>query len=206
MVNIWGQAQFMGNVNVPMKILSTPNDVRHVAMGVSGQLLLCTDSGDCYALGNNNQYQLGIGEDNSVQHRPLKLDFNDKIIVQIDVSQYHSIFLTEQGKVYTCGTGGNGVTSSTTPVEVTELQSEEIIDVVAGHSCLFAKTWQGKVYSWGSGAHGHSGHQDHTNRNKPTLIDSLDHVKIIAASKQHPDTVFVDLAVISVSVTPVLII
>eukprot|EP00761_Pharyngomonas_kirbyi_P011000 gb/GECH01011024.1/.p1 GENE.gb/GECH01011024.1/~~gb/GECH01011024.1/.p1 ORF type:complete len:754 (+),score=181.70 gb/GECH01011024.1/:1-2262(+) len=192
MVNIWGQAQFMGNVNVPMKILSTPNDVRHVAMGVSGQLLLCTDSGDCYALGNNNQYQLGIGEDPNVQHRPRKLDFNDEKIVKVDVSNVHSIFLTDQGKVYTCGTSGSGVTSSKTPVEVTELQSKEIVDVVAGHACLFAKTRQGKVYSWGNGSNGHIGHQDTNNRNTPTLIDSLDDVKIIAASKQHNDTVFVD--------------
>eukprot|EP00761_Pharyngomonas_kirbyi_P013551 gb/GECH01013580.1/.p1 GENE.gb/GECH01013580.1/~~gb/GECH01013580.1/.p1 ORF type:complete len:774 (+),score=143.17 gb/GECH01013580.1/:1-2322(+) len=191
MVFIWGQTQFMGNIPIPGKMPSIPNNVSDISLSGDSTLLL-TNSGDCYVFGRNDSYQLGIGPDPNVQYPPRKVEFEQEKIIRADVSNFHSIFLTDVGRVYTCGKGGFGVPSSDIPIEETGLRSEEIVDVVAGYGCLFAKTYDGKVYSWGNGKSGHNGHQKGSYLNEPMLINSLEHVHTIATSKQSPDTIFVD--------------
>eukprot|EP00761_Pharyngomonas_kirbyi_P013297 gb/GECH01013324.1/.p1 GENE.gb/GECH01013324.1/~~gb/GECH01013324.1/.p1 ORF type:complete len:754 (+),score=115.14 gb/GECH01013324.1/:1-2262(+) len=176
---------------IPMRMNPPTSEITSVSTNQNRAVLFCTASGDCYALGNNNQKQLGVGDRVNIQHRPQKIDFNGEKIIKADISDVHSIFLTEQGQVYTCGTWGGGVTSSTTPVKVMQLQTEVIVDVVAGPCCLFARTREGNVYSWGWGQNGASGHPDANNRSAPTKINTLANVKIISASKTNSETIFV---------------
>jgi alpha-tubulin suppressor-like RCC1 family protein len=80
-----------------------------VAIAVSTfHTLALSDDGKVYAAGRNHIGQLGfddkIGSDNFRKVSSL----NDKYIIAIKVGDYHSLALSDEGKVYAAGTNNNG--------------------------------------------------------------------------------------------------
>lgn len=69
-----------------------------------------TDPTDVYTWGNNINFTLGHGSQQS-KHHPELVDLfprNGVYIKQVVLSKFHSVFLSQKGQVYTCGHGQGG--------------------------------------------------------------------------------------------------
>ena len=88
---------------------------------------------------------------NSSNFKPLPL--NEKAI-KISSGNYHSLILTESGKVFSYGVGTEGIlghgdeTTLYEPKEINELSKFKIIDIKCGGFHCVAVTDSGAVYSW----------------------------------------------------------
>lgn len=90
----------------------------------------------------------------------------------VAVGNYHMVAAARDGRVYCWGRGTSGQlghgssSSSQTPVQVTGLSGEDIIDVGAGDSHSLALSGTGVVYAWGSG----SSNGLQSTRNSPAVL------------------------------------
>lgn len=95
----------------------------------------------------------------------------------------HTVILTDDGEVLTCGVGEYGLlgTGSTVdalaPVPLESLGKEDIVQIAVGYDHTLALTSQGTIYSWGRNNNGQLGHADsyidiYSMENFPRLIDS----------------------------------
>ena len=95
--------------NLPVMVRGLPVDPGDLVRGAGGggHMLMLDRAGNVYTTGWNNVGQLGLGHTQSV-HVFTKIDsFCDKII-EIAAGWDFSIFLTEQGEVFTCGSNAFG--------------------------------------------------------------------------------------------------
>lgn len=68
----------------------------------------CSDELETYACGRNDYGQLGLGhiEDRSL---PSIIDsLNGKKVVSVGCGQYHTVFATAEGELYSCGRNDSG--------------------------------------------------------------------------------------------------
>lgn len=95
----------------------------------------------------------------------------------------HTVILTDDGEVLTCGVGEYGLlgTGNTldalTPVTVDSLIKEDIVQIAAGYDHTLALTSKGLIYSWGRNNSGQLGHADsnfdmYSMEDFPRLIDA----------------------------------
>jgi len=110
-------------------------------------------------------------------------------ITKLAVSNYHKCVLVQSGKVYCWGQNmsgslGNGTNTDSLNVPVVVGTFTDAVDVVAadsGWSCVLLA--DGKVYCWGSGAHGEMGQWPSTaNSNVPVLMGFSSLAKSISIS------------------------
>jgi alpha-tubulin suppressor-like RCC1 family protein len=104
--------------------------------------------------------------------------FGNKII-SVATSRHHSLFLNDEGEVFSLGRGASGelglgnIQEQLSPkrIESEEFVDQRIIQVVAGdfHSLLL--TEMGDVFSFGRGSWGELGHGDTENQLLPKRID-----------------------------------
>ena len=91
-----------------------------------------------------------------------------------------SVFLSDEGAVYTCGFARKGQLgiadrrrwSSSSPVYLGDFGGN-IVQVAAGLDMCFALSSSGLLYSWGSGKHGKLGLGDCNNQHRPRVICPL---------------------------------
>ena len=167
--------------------------------------LALTDEGKVYAWGYNNRGQLGLGNSGFDTQREIPTlidysnnDFNflDETIISIAAGEYHSLAVTDQGKVYAWGynfqgqlgigvsgsgigvSGSNAYRLNPTLIDYSNndfnFLDETIISVSAGYYHSHALTDEGKVYAWGYNKEGQLGLGDsgiNASRKNPTLID-----------------------------------
>jgi len=82
---------------------------------------------------------------------PTEVPLPGKRVAKIAAGRSHSVLLSEDGLVYTCGTVGANV--SRVPQQVNgELSGKRVTDVSCGEEFTAALTVQGKVYVWGAKA------------------------------------------------------
>lgn len=152
-------------------------------------LFLKTD-GKVLAMGNNEQGQLGVG-DNVNKISPTKvIGISD--VVQISVGHAFSLFLRADGTVYSCGHnffgqlghGYENMYNQNIPTQILKL--ENIVKIACGyHHSLFLRS-DGKVLSCGYNLFGQIG-IDHTKRDRSFKIIeiSIDNIISICASDHH---------------------
>jgi len=157
--------------------------------------LALTNNGKVYSWGHQNSGSLGLG-DNSNRDVPTLISTNigTLTISKIKCGYYHSAFLTNDGKVYSCGSNGSGqlglgdtINRNVPTLISTNIGSLTISDITCGgasHSLFL--TNDGKVYSCGSNSSGQLGLGDTTNRNVPTLINSLPPISYIVCGENTP--------------------
>jgi len=190
-------------INVPTLITSTTvggtptafNNLTISAIVCGGYSTIClTNNGKVYSRGGNNSGQLGLGDNNNRSVLTLittttvggtPTAFNNLTISAIASGGYHTLFLTNNGKVYSCGTNNFGqlglndatdrsvptlITTTTVGGTPTAFNNLTISAIAGGRYHTIFLTNDGKVYSCGGGEYGQLGLGDTTNRSTPTLI------------------------------------
>lgn len=118
------------------------------------------ESGDIYAWGLNNYFQLGFSdmENRFVPERVNSFAEHTKKWVKVQAGQHHTMLLDEEGKVYTLGRAeygrlglGENPGERSEPTLVPGLADKKCVDIAAGQSVSFALLEDGTVYSWGMG-------------------------------------------------------
>jgi hypothetical protein len=210
------------NVTYPNQIEPAPGDdlsgkkIVQVACGYYHTIFL-DDNGNVYSCGLNSVGQLGYTNDGGVE-TPRKItpgtgdDLLDKTIVQVACGWYHTIFLDDNGNVYSCGENNNGQLGYTndgnveTPRKITpatgdDLIGKTIVQVVCGYYHTIFLDDNGNVYSCGYNDNGQLGYTNdnifNTNVFTPKQIepapgDDLSGKKIVQVACGSYHTIFLD--------------
>ncbi|XP_063931720.1 probable E3 ubiquitin-protein ligase HERC4 isoform X2 [Zophobas morio] len=149
---------------------------------------------DMFGWGSTIHGELGFGgiEEEHI-FTPKSLDWLEaKSVIKAALGDNHTLFLTKDGKVYSCGNNDYGQLGHDQPRKrpqlVTGLEAHPIISVACGAMHSMALNRWGQVFSWGADNYGQLGHQlGATLQPAPKLIKSLAkyHVIQIAAGQRH---------------------
>lgn len=149
---------------VPIKMpLKSPNTTKviKVAAGRAHSLAL-TDKEGVFSFGNNNFGQCArpiVPHEDYNKFKDLwRIKyFDDKSLVDVICGHDHSLFLTEEGKVYSCGNGADGqtglghykVTAVPTLVEG-DIKNEKIVKLSSTSDTVLAINDKGEIFGWGN--------------------------------------------------------
>jgi alpha-tubulin suppressor-like RCC1 family protein len=179
------------NATEPIEVKALIEPVVAVAAGYEHSLALTT-SGRVMAWGWNGNGALGDDTFTS-RSEPVEVKGLGERVVAIAAGGYHSLALTQGGKVMTWGWNGNGqlgdgTTSygSSQPVEVKGL-GEQVVAIAGGAYHSLALTKGGKVMAWGGNQKGQLGDGTNTDRYEAVEVTGLsdDEVVAIAAGIGH---------------------
>lgn len=151
------------------------------AIDNDGNVLTWGFGGDWYKGGG----QLGHGSTESYD-KPRYIEWlraYGAVAKSVACGSSHTIFLTSDGEVLSCGVGeygrlGTGSSSNAeSPCSIETLINETIVQVAAGNSHSIALDKNGKMYTWGRNDAGQLGHADsyidiYSMEELPRVIDS----------------------------------
>jgi len=152
----------------PLEIVSTPlpiflptaSPISRVSCGRSHSLLMNT-KGQIFSLGNNSFGQCGRPINEKEEYFGKKkvhlIPDLPRNICQIECGQDHSMFLTDDGKLYSCGWGADGQTglghfnNQPSPALVKgDIEGVKIVKVSSYAETVLALDTDGNVYGWGN--------------------------------------------------------
>uniref|UniRef100_A0A1J3H009 Ultraviolet-B receptor UVR8 n=1 Tax=Noccaea caerulescens TaxID=107243 RepID=A0A1J3H009_NOCCA len=144
-----------GGLSVPSKVKALTVPVASVSCGGFFTMAL-TQQGQLWNWGANSNYELGRG-DNLGGWKPMPVPSLESVrITQIACGGYHSLALTEEGKVLSWGHGGHGQLGNSSlrnqkiPTEIEALADKKIVFIACGGSSCAAITDEGKLWMWGN--------------------------------------------------------
>jgi alpha-tubulin suppressor-like RCC1 family protein len=177
---------------------STPFDTLKISAIACGEsyIIFLTNEGKVYSCGKNEYGQLGLGN-TTQQTMPQQISsLNSFKISAIACGYWHTIFLTNEGNVYSCGENYDGqlgignTTQQTTPQPISSLNSFKISAIVCGYFHSMFLTNEGKVYSCGWNFYGQLGTGDTTTQSVPQLLLTLNSLKISAIACGDSHSIF----------------
>nr|XP_043625271.1 RCC1 domain-containing protein RUG3, mitochondrial isoform X2 [Erigeron canadensis] len=152
----------VGGLSIPSKVKVLPVPVISVACGGFFTTVIA-DDGQLWSWGANSNNELGRG--NRVGGwKPQPIPGLESVrIVQITSGGYHSLALTDEGRVLSWGYGGHGqlghfsTQNQPVPLVIESLASEKVVHIACGGSSSAAVTDDGKLYMWGNAKDGQLG-------------------------------------------------
>lgn len=159
-------------------------EVTQVIGGYSHTLVL-SESHGVFSFGSNSHGQLGHGNFNNVATPKVIDALNSVNVVKATAGDYHSLFLADDGVVYTCGNNSSGQLGLgnnehvTTPTKIALMLHETVVGMAAGGCGTLLLTEKGQVFSMGIGTHGQMGHGNTEDIKEPRLIQALADMKAI---------------------------
>jgi alpha-tubulin suppressor-like RCC1 family protein len=188
-------------------------DIIDLAAG-DGHSLFLNSKGQVLTCGSNHWGQLGIESTIPLISQP-KLLGQEVIrypVMALAAGGRHSLFLTTQGRVYSCGSNQYGQLGISTkrpiskqdqlalrgefsrhqPALIQFTRKHPIVDVTAGgdHSLLLSA--RGQVYALGANNWGQLGLGDLHRRTYPTRIEELPEIRAMSAGRDHSLLLSVD--------------
>ncbi|XP_072376444.1 RCC1-like G exchanging factor-like protein [Diabrotica undecimpunctata] len=160
-------------------------------------LVVLTDEG-VFTLGNNAYGQCGrkiIENEDYIRSNYINhiQDIDGKNIVDVTCGQDHSLLLTEDGCVYSCGWGADGQTglghfencSEFTKVNG-DIQSEKIVKLSSKSDFVLALNNKGQVFGWGNTEYSQltldNGNQQISSPLHIKMLDKVGQIKSIASA------------------------
>jgi alpha-tubulin suppressor-like RCC1 family protein len=170
--------------NTPVQVSNLTNIIA-VAAGSFHSLALKSD-GTVWTWGYNTNGQLGLGYESVFVTVPVQVpDFYD--VKSISGGWQHSVFLRENGTVWTCGWNNYGIlgdgTFANNPSPVQVLDLTDVVDIDGGTYHSMALKNDGTVWTWGRGAEGQLGYggTNGTGEFPPVQVLGLAGISAIAA-------------------------
>eukprot|EP00947_MAST-08B_sp_MAST-8B-sp1_P001048 g1048.t1 len=171
------------------KLIEALSGVRVCAVSASGDhSLFLTEDGKAYSCGHGRWGRLGHGNQEDQDVPKLVEALSGVRVCAVSAGNTHSLFLTEDGKAYSCGYGhrselghGNRQTQHV-PKLIEALSGVRVCAMSAGGSHSLFVTEDGKAYSCGSGGAGRPGHGNSQDQDVPKLIEALSGVRVCAVS------------------------
>jgi alpha-tubulin suppressor-like RCC1 family protein len=151
------------------------------------QSFFITNDGKVYGTGFNNKGQLGLGNDISYNTPQLISDISNLTIASLSSGYRHTLFLTDDGKVYSCGLNDDGQLglgndiSYNTPQFISSISNLTITAVSASADHSLFLTHDGRVYSCGGNSSGQLGLGNNTSFNTPQLITDSSNITAITS-------------------------
>ncbi|KAL4218003.1 Williams-Beuren syndrome chromosome region 16 protein [Mactra antiquata] len=161
----------------------------HVAAGRAHSIIL-TDNG-VFSQGNNAYGQCGRpAVEGEIFHQVSNIQRIDGVpdnICKVICGQDHTLFLTEEGHVYSCGLGADGQTGLETFQSVGvprklkgDIDGVKIVNLASTADCVLAVSDNGDLFGWGNSEYGQlSMVTSETQVNVPTQLPVKDCGKII---------------------------
>ncbi|KAF5480430.1 hypothetical protein F2P56_001180 [Juglans regia] len=144
-----------GGLSIPTKIKELPMPVTAVSCGGFFTMAL-TEQGQLWNWGANSNYELGRGDKvGGWKPKPIP-NLEGVRFIQIASGGYHSLALTDDGKVLSWGHGGHGqlghssIQNQKVPEPIGALSDEHVVYIACGGSSSAAVTREGKLYMWGN--------------------------------------------------------
>ncbi|XP_047668032.1 probable E3 ubiquitin-protein ligase HERC4 isoform X3 [Tachysurus fulvidraco] len=139
--------------------------------------------------GNASYGQLGLGGiDEEIIVEPQKCEFfNGKMVRGVGCGRRHTVFLLEDGTVYTCGCNDLGQLghdrARKKPEQVMALDAQNIVAVSCGEAHTLALSDKGQVFAWGQASDGQLGLSSMEECMRvPRTIKSLSEVHVVQVS------------------------
>ncbi|XP_031556458.1 RCC1-like G exchanging factor-like protein [Actinia tenebrosa] len=180
------------SVALPVESLDTR--VKQISCGRS-HILVLTDKEGAFAIGGNSQGQCGIGDGSTKLLKSFqKLHMPEgENIIKVVCGLDHSIFLTESGKVFSCGWGADGQTGlghfkDETSIKQVKGSIEDVFirDVASSVDCCIAVSDKGEVYTWGNSEYDQLGVETEEKQisiaTKASLLSHLGKVEHVSAA------------------------
>jgi alpha-tubulin suppressor-like RCC1 family protein len=156
--------------------------------------LALTSNGKVYAWGSNKFGQIGNECEDEYQLKPIKIEkFEEKTIVAISCGYYHSLALTENGRVYSWGDnkfkqlGFGNIIASNVPklIKIKDSNKSKVIvkRIKCGSNYSLMLSSNGDIYASGSNDFGQYGINCLQNQSIPTKILTQNQFIDIAAHK-----------------------
>ena len=173
--------------------LTQKHSVRALSHGKNHTVGL-TRSGRVYTWGQNDFGQLGLGHHDDVEV-PSRIggSLNGKKIRSADCGDFHTIVLTEDGDLYSFGSGERGQHGQ--PGRKHQLApklvgpfvqaSVKVLSVSCGSNFTVCSTSRGEVWTWGNGSSGQLGHGSAAISWQPKKISNLCNIVGVAAGRGH---------------------
>jgi alpha-tubulin suppressor-like RCC1 family protein len=184
-----GQRQGQGQ----RQIIGLPKDVKiiGVSCGSRHTVLLSEDGKHIWTFGNNDDGQLGHGDNGRCTHRKIPTEIPREEyglpeyvrIVGASCGEYHTVLLSDDGCVWTFGNNnygqlGLGMGDTLDRNVPTEIQGGEnefpedvrIVRAYCGSDHTVLLSDDGRIWTFGFNEYGQLGHGDKENRNVPTEI------------------------------------
>ena len=121
-----------------------------------------------------------LGHGNTAMYRtPKKVNFFDGIpLKQVVCGEDYTVFLTDRGEVYTCGSDYSGCIGCDgqlgdrilSPYKVEAFDGKFVKRIASGDSHVVAVTRDGEVYAWGCGEYGRLGLDHEDDCSAPELV------------------------------------
>ncbi|CAN6691121.1 unnamed protein product [Malus baccata var. baccata] len=178
--------------------INFPSPVHVVQVSAShNHAAFVMQSGEVFTCGDNSSFCCGHKDTNRPIFRPRLVEALKGLpCKQVATGLNFTVFLTRQGRVYTCGANphgqlGHGDTIDSPTPKMIEMPEGigSIVQIAAGPNYVLAVTDNGLVYSFGSGSNFCLGHGEQHDEFQPRAIQKFKrqgiHVVRVSAGDEH---------------------